>query len=98
MEKAKRTTSPVIFQVDTKLKRRAMKRAHAEGLPLASVLKFATKAFADGGLDVGLLPERFNEPTRKRIRAALKDAAQGKNLSPKFRTAKEAIKYLNSLA
>ncbi|MDO8490220.1 MAG: hypothetical protein Q7S47_02270 [bacterium] len=97
MEKAKRTTSPVIFQLDTKLKQRAMKKAHNEGLPFASVMKYAARAFVDGNLEVGLLPERFNESTRKRIQSALKDAKQGKNLSPKFKSAKEAMKYLDSM-
>lgn len=94
MNISKRATSPIIFQIDTKLKERAMKKAQVQGVPLASVLKFATKAFVDGEFHVGLVPEQFNEPTKKRIRTALKDAASGKNISPRFRSSKDAIRYL----
>ena len=78
-------TSQVIFKIDSKLKDKAMKRARQAGLPFASVLKFATQAYAEGRLNIGLMePERFNEKTRKEIREALEDAKHGRNLSPAF--------------
>ncbi len=86
----------VIFKIDKKLKDKAMKKARGEGLPLASVLKLATQAYVDGHLDVSLAPpEEFNAKTRREIAQALKDIKAGKNLSPRFKTAKEIIDYLN---
>ena len=90
-------TSQVIFKIDKKIKERAMQRAQAQGVPLASVLKMATKAFADGQLTMGLIgTEEFNASTHREIGAALADIAKGKNLSPSFKDASSAIKYLKS--
>lgn len=89
-------TSQVIFKIDRKLKDQAMKKAQNQGLPFASVLKMATKAFVDGDLTIGLVgSEKFNIATTKEIKAALKDIAKGKNLSPRFSSAKEAVQYLS---
>lgn len=87
----------VIFKIDKKLKERAMTKAQDEGIALASVLKLATKAFAEGYLTLGLVgSEKFNAIAGKEIRGALKDIAKGKNLSPRFSSAKTAVKYLNA--
>lgn len=89
-------TTQVVFNIDPKIKARAMKRAKREGVPFASVLKFATKAFAEGKLTVGIqTEERFNEKTAKALRAALKDIEKGRNLSPAFTNAGDALKWLN---
>lgn len=60
--------SQVIFKIDKKLKDKAMARARRAGLPFASVLKFATEAYAEGRFNIGISepePERFNAKTRK---------------------------------
>lgn len=89
--------SQVIFKLDKKLKERAMQMAHAQGVPLTSVLKMATKAFADGQLTMGLIgTEEFNAVTRREISTALKDISRGKNLSPSFKSATSALKHLKS--
>lgn len=89
-------TSQVIFKIDTKLKERAMKKAQSAGLPFASVLKFATKAFVDGQLDVGLVgTEKFNASASREISRALADIGKNKNLSPRFRTAKQIAQFLS---
>jgi antitoxin component of RelBE/YafQ-DinJ toxin-antitoxin module len=86
-----------VFNIDKKIKDKAMKRAKSKGVPFASVLKFATKAFADGRLTVDIVePERFNKKTAREIRAALRDAKQGKNVIS-FKSAKEMDDYLLSL-
>ncbi len=88
----------VIFKIDKKLKDRAMAKAQNEGIAFASVLKLATKAFVDGDLNLGLIgSEKFNASTSREIKRALKDISQGKNMSPGFSSAKEAIKYLKGL-
>ncbi len=90
-------TTQVIFKIDKKLKDQAMKKAQHQGIAFASILKLATKAFVDGHLTLGLVgSEEFNTVTGKEINGALKDIAQGKNLSPRFSSAKEAAKYLNA--
>ena len=55
-------TTQIVFNIDPKVKAKAMRRARAAGLPFASVLKFATKAFADGEFSVGLVDSR--KPTK----------------------------------
>jgi hypothetical protein len=50
-------TTQIVFKVDAGIKAKAMKRAHREGIPFASVLKMATKAFAEGHFSVGIIDE-----------------------------------------
>ncbi len=78
-------TSQVVFNIDAKLKDKAMKKARRDGIPFSSVLKLATQAYSEGRLDVGIAdPERFNAKTRKEIEEALEDIKHGRNLSPAF--------------
>jgi len=87
----------VIFNIDKKLKEQAMKKAQSQGLPFGVILKLATKAFVDGEFNVGLISkEEFNPSTRKDVEKALKDIEAGKNLSPSFSSAEDAIKWLKS--
>lgn len=85
-----------MFKVDKKLKDQANKKAQREGLPLAYILKLATKAYVDGFFRVDLVPtEKLNTASRKALGRGLKDATKGKNLSPSFTSAKEAIRFLS---
>ena len=91
-------TTQVIFKIDKKLKNKAMQKAQNEGIPFASILKLATKAFVENQLNVGLVgKEEFNLRTRKMIARELKDIEKGKNMSPGFSNAKDAIAYLKKL-
>ena len=46
-----------------------MKKAQNKGLSFGVVLKLATKAFADGTINVGVLPkESFNQKTREELK------------------------------
>jgi len=47
----------VVFNIDPKIKAKAMKRAKREGVPFASVLKFAAKAFAEGRFSIDVVEE-----------------------------------------
>jgi antitoxin component of RelBE/YafQ-DinJ toxin-antitoxin module len=90
-------TTQIVFTVDPKIKARAMKRAKREGVPFASVLKLATKAFAEGRFSVDIAAsERFNAKTTRILRAALRDVEEGKNLIS-FKNTKEMDAYLRSL-
>ena len=56
-----------------------MQKAQNEGIPFASILKLATKAFVENQLNVGLVgKEEFNLRTRKMIARELKDIEKGK--------------------
>ena len=88
-------TTQVVFKIDKGLKARAMRKARGEGVPFASVLKFATRAYVAGQFDAGLVPnEPFNAATRRELTRALRDIAAGKNLSPRFANARDATAYL----
>jgi antitoxin component of RelBE/YafQ-DinJ toxin-antitoxin module len=90
-------TTQVIFKIDKKLKDKAMKKAQDEGLPFAFVLKMATQAYVEGRLEPQMVqPEKFNAKTRRILDQALKDIKAGKNLSPTFNNAKDAITYLKN--
>lgn len=87
----------VIFNIDQKLKGHAMKKARSEGMPFASVLKLATKAYVDGEFDIGIISNQpFNQKTRHEISQALSDIKIGKGLSPRFKNAREVMAYLKS--
>lgn len=89
-------TNKMIFNVDSKIKERAMKQAQRDGVPFSTVLKLATKAYAEGKLLLSIsdVPS-FNEATRKEIEQALGDIKRGRNLSPVFTNARDAVAYLN---
>ena len=87
----------VIFKIDKKLKEKAMAKAQHEGIAFASVFKLATKAFVDGDLKLELIgSKKFNAKTAREVKNTLKDIYQGKNLSPGFTSAKDAIKFLKT--
>lgn len=85
----------VIFKIDKILKDKAMKKAQSEGISFTTILKFATKAFVENQLNVGLVTkEEFNPRARKTIIRGLKDINEGKNISQGFKNVKDAIAYL----
>lgn len=88
-------TSQIVFNIDSKIKSKAMKRAKDAGVPFASFLKMATEAFAEGKYRVGIInTETLNTKTAREIRAARDDFKKGKNLSPVFSSGKEMDAYL----
>ena len=90
-------TSQVLFKIDTKVKAKAMKRAEREGLAFATVLKFATSAYAEGALHVGIIEQPLipNARTRKLLQRSERDFRAGKNVSPRFTNVKDAVAWLN---
>ncbi len=88
-------TTQVIFRIDQELKDRAMKKAQGAGVPFASILKLATRAYVEGQLDIGIISAQiFNQKTRREITQSLKEISAGKGLSPRFTNAKSAMVYL----
>lgn len=47
----------VLFKIDRALKEKAMKRAAAQGLSFGTVLKLATSAYAQGEINVSMVPK-----------------------------------------
>ena len=91
-------TTQVIFKIDKKLKDQAMKKAQKEGIAFSSVLQHATKAFVDGKMSLELVAQpQLNEKTKRMLARELKEIKTGKNISPAFTNAKDAIDYLNNL-
>jgi antitoxin component of RelBE/YafQ-DinJ toxin-antitoxin module len=91
-------TTQVIFKIDKKLKDQAMKKAQGEGIAFASVLKLATQAYIKGRLDVQLVAQpQLNSRTRKMLSHELREVKAGKNVSPRFNNAKDAINFLKNL-
>lgn len=75
-----------------------MKRAQAEGISFSSVLMLATKSFVEGGLNVEVVQRPvINEKTRKMLDRELKEIRERKNISPRFKSAKDMIAHLNTL-
>ena len=87
-------TVQIVFNVDPKVKARAMKRAKREGIPFASVLKLATKAFADGRFSLDI-KERVR-PEKLRLwerQSRLVEQGRGR----RFASAKEAMEFVENL-
>lgn len=86
--------STVIFNVDPKIKARAMKRAKVEGVPFSVILKMATKAFADGQLSLEL-EEEIRPEKLKLLEQQSRLIEQGKGKT--FSTMKEFREYIKKL-
>ena len=48
-------TTQIVFNIDPKIKAKAMKRAKEKGIPLASILRLTIKAYAEGRLDLDVV-------------------------------------------
>lgn len=85
----------IVFNVDPKIKAKAMKRAKRDGIPFASVLKLATKAFAEGRFSLDVVEEEVRPEKLKLWGRISKEYDKGKGR--RFASAKEAIKYIEDL-
>lgn len=88
-------TTQVVFNIDPKIKAKAMKRAKREGVPFAAVLKMATKAFAEGRLGLDITDEEVRPEKLKLWEKQLQLVEQGKGRH--FSSAKEAMEYVEGL-
>lgn len=87
-------TTQIVFNIDPKIKAKAMKRAKAEGVPFASYLRQAAERFANGEVRMGIIEEKFNAKTVRELKEIRSDFKKGKNLSPVFSSGKEMDAYL----
>lgn len=88
-------TTKVIFNVDAKVKARAMANAKKQGITISDYLGFALAEFADGKKKLEIV-EQVNEKTLRSIKRAVADAKAGRNTSPAFTNAKDALAWLHA--
>ena len=87
-------TTQIVFNIDSKIKARAMKRAKKEGIPFASVLKLATKAFAEGRFSLDVVEEVRPEKMKLWERESrLLDQGKGR----RFASSQEARAFVEGL-
>ena len=73
-----------------------MKRAKSVGIPLASYLRQAAEDFAEGKTSMAIVRSEIpNAKTARELRAAREDIKKGKNMSPAFTTAEDALSWLH---
>ena len=86
----------VNVKTDIEVKLMAQKIAKDLGLPLSTVVNAYLKEFIrERGVTFSLEP-KLRPEIEKLIRQARQDYKTGRNISPVFKTAEEAIKYLRS--
>ena len=75
------TTTKVIFNVDKKVKERAMLRAKSNGFTVSDYLSFAMRDLAEGKKSVGLVERKFEEeiPTVEDLKAIKRARLEFKN-------------------
>lgn len=87
-------TKQVVFNLDTRVKARAMRRAKNLGVPFASVLKFAAKAFAEGDFSIGIVDELTSQKMKLLERESrLLDEGKGR----RFSSVRDALTFVERL-
>jgi len=85
------------IKADKEVKEKAQKLARALGIPLSTIINAYLKQFIRTK-EVYFYLERDLKPSaKKRLNRLQKEVMKGKNLSPTFSNAKEAVHYLRSL-
>lgn len=83
-------------KVDKDIKDRAQILAEEMGIPLSTVINSQLREFVRSGvLSISREPQ-IKESVWKEILMRSKEAKAGKNISPKFDNADDAIKWLNA--
>ena len=84
--------------IDKKTKELAEKRAKADQMSVSSVMRILLRDYADGTIDIGSFMVRdaagFTPEKAEELDQALLEIKDGKNLSPGFENADDAITWL----
>ncbi len=84
------------IKTDKEVKERAQKVARDLGMSLSIIINAYLNQFIRTK-EVHFYLERELKPSvKKRLDRLQKEASEGKNLSPEFKNAKDAVNYLNS--
>ena len=87
-------TDQVVFNIDSKIKAQAMRRAKRDGIPFSAVLKLATKAFAEGRFSVDIV-EEIRPEKMKLLERESRLIGQGKGR--RFASMKDARAFIEGL-
>lgn len=83
-------------KVDKDTKEKAQALAKDLGLPLSTIVNANLKEFVRSGEVSFSIEPKIKSEVWEKLRKASADYKAGKNISPTFSSAKEAIDYLNS--
>ena len=84
------------IKADKETKKEAQKVAQKLGMPLSTVINAYLNQFIRTKEVHFYLEGELKSSVKRRLNRLQKDALRGKNFSPSFRDAKNAIRYLNS--
>ena len=84
------------IKTDKEVKRGVKKIAEEIGVPLSTIINAYLKQLLRERRVNFALPLRPNAKTAKLLRKAHEDYKKGKNISPAFETAEDAIAYLHA--
>lgn len=90
-------TTVIHVKADKQVKENAQKAAKDLGLTLSDVINAALRNFIRTRTVVFSDAPQMTPELEKRLDEVEEDIKHNRNLSPKFKTAKEAIEYLNKL-
>lgn len=84
------------LRIDKSVKQEAQKLAETMGIPLSTLINAYLKQFVrNGDLHISAAP-KMSPYLEKIIAQAEEDFRAGKNISPEFDNAEDAVKWLNS--
>ena len=86
----------LIIKTDKEVKVQAQKTAKELGLPLSTLVNAYLKQFIATKEAHFYVQEELRPEAKRRLDRLMKEAREGKNLSPTFDNAEDAIRYLNS--
>ena len=84
------------IKVDTEVKKKMKRFAEKIGIPLSTLINANLKETLREQRVSFALPLRPNAKTAKLLRRAHEDYKKGRNISPAFETAKDAVAYLRA--
>jgi addiction module RelB/DinJ family antitoxin len=84
------------IKADKEVKKKAQKVAKDLGMPLSTVINAYLNQFIRTKEVHFYLEGELKPQVKKRLNSLQREALSGKNLSPTFRNAKEAVNWLNS--
>ena len=89
------TKTTILIKTDKKVKASAQKAAKEIGVPLATILNAYLRQFArDGRVEFGA--QKMSRKLERELATIEQDLRAGKNISPAFSSAEDAIAYLRS--
>ena len=89
------TRTSILIKTDKKVKAAAQRAAKEVGIPLSTILSAYLRQFArEQRIEFG--PERMSRKMERQLAALERDLKTGKNISPGFSSARDAIAWLRS--